>query len=128
VTARNREGVANGRTHAVVNSADRPVAVTVATRTIVVFVLVVLSAFLVLALVYEARSVLVQLVVAVVLAMAVEPAVQSLERRGLRRGAAVGISFGIVAVALAAFAYLLVAPSSTRLDGSFTTRRAWCSN
>ena len=110
MTAPNREHVANGRRHVAVGAADRPVAVTVATRTIVVFVLVVLSAFFALALVYEARSVLVQLVVAVVLAMAVEPAVQSFERRGLRRGTAVGISFGIVVVALAAFAYLLVAP------------------
>ena len=110
MTASNPERVANGQPPVAVSAGERPVAVTVATRTIVVFVLVVLSAFLALTLVYEARSVLIQLVVAVVLAMAVEPAVQALERRGLRRGTAVGISFGIVVLALAAFAYLLVTP------------------
>jgi predicted PurR-regulated permease PerM len=84
--------------------------VALATRTIVVFVAVALAALLLLALVYAARSVLIQLTVAIVLAMAVEPAVQGLERRGYRRGAAVGISFGLVVVLLAVFAYLLLAP------------------
>jgi predicted PurR-regulated permease PerM len=84
--------------------------VTVATRTIVVFVAVVLASLLTLTLVWAARSVLVQLTVAIVLAMAVEPAVQALERRGLRRGTAVGISFALVVLALAALAYLVLAP------------------
>jgi predicted PurR-regulated permease PerM len=45
-----------------------------------------------------------------VLAMAAEPVVQALERRGLRRGRAVGLSFAIFVVALVAFAYLLLTP------------------
>src|SRR5262245_25319919 len=93
-----------------IRAADGPVVVAVSTRTIVAFVVVALSALLLLALVYAARSVLIQLTVAIVLAMAVEPAVQALERRGYRRGAAVGISFGLVVVVLAVFAYLLLAP------------------
>jgi predicted PurR-regulated permease PerM len=84
--------------------------VAVATRTIVVFVAVAIAAGLALTLVYAARSVLVQLTVAVVLAMAIEPVVDVFERRGLRRGAAVGVSFGLVALALLAFAYFLVTP------------------
>jgi predicted PurR-regulated permease PerM len=84
--------------------------VAVATRTIVVFVVVAIAAGLALTLVYAARGVLVQLTVAVVLAMAIEPVVDVFERRGLRRGAAVGVSFGVVALALLAFAYLLLMP------------------
>jgi predicted PurR-regulated permease PerM len=94
----------------VVDSASGPVVVAVATRTIVVFVGVALASLLLMALLFAARSILVQLTVAVVLAMAVEPVVRAFERRGLRRGAAVGISFGVVALVLAAFAYLLLAP------------------
>jgi predicted PurR-regulated permease PerM len=87
-----------------------PVVVALATRTIVVFVAVATAALVLLTLVYAARTILIELVVAVVLAMAAEPAVQALERRGLRRGAAVGVSFGALALALLVFAYLLLAP------------------
>jgi predicted PurR-regulated permease PerM len=95
----------------------RPV-VTIATRTIVVFVAVSLTAVLALVLAWAARTVLVELVIAIVLAMAAEPFVQLCERRGLRRGAAVGASFGLLALALVAFLYLLLGPlvhESTRL-------------
>ena len=85
-----------------------PVAVT--TRTIVLFVAVALGALVLLALAYAARSILTQFVVAIVLAMAAEPLVQAFERRGLRRGQAVGISFGLLVVVLVAFAYLMLAP------------------
>jgi predicted PurR-regulated permease PerM len=42
--------------------------------------------------------------------MAAEPAVQALQRRGLRRGTAVGLSFGFVVLVVVVFAYLLVTP------------------
>jgi predicted PurR-regulated permease PerM len=87
-----------------------PVVVAVATRTMVVFVAVAIGSLLALALVWSARGVLVQLIVAVVLAMAIEPVVQAFERRGLRRGSAVGVSFALVAVALLVVAYLLLTP------------------
>jgi predicted PurR-regulated permease PerM len=87
-----------------------PVAVAVAPRTIVLIVGVAVGCLLLLALAWATRAVLIQLIVAIVLAMAAEPLVQVFERRGLRRGAAVGISFAIAAVTLAAFAYLLLAP------------------
>jgi predicted PurR-regulated permease PerM len=81
----------------------------VAPRTIVGFVLTVVAAFLLLAVVYAARAILVQLVLAIVLAMAAEPLVRLLERR-LGRNAAVGVTFAVVASLLIGFAYVLVAP------------------
>jgi predicted PurR-regulated permease PerM len=71
---------------------------------------VAIGALLLLALVYTVRGVLIQLIVAVVLAMAAEPLVQTFERRGLRRGSAVGLSFTLLVLAFAVFAYLLVTP------------------
>jgi predicted PurR-regulated permease PerM len=87
-----------------------PLPVTVAPRTVVLVVGVVFASVALVAFVYAARSILLELVVAIVLAMAAEPLVQVFEGRGFRRGTAVGISFGIAAVAALAFAYLLVAP------------------
>jgi predicted PurR-regulated permease PerM len=74
------------------------------------FVAVSLGGVLLLALVYASRGILVQLVVAVVLAMALEPLVQALERRGLRRGTAVGMAFAFAALLVVGFAYLLIPP------------------
>ena len=91
-------------------SRDAPVAVTVAPRTVLLIVAVGLGAVLLLAAVYAARTVLVELIVSIVLALAAEPLVRALERRGLRRGAAVGISFALLALALVVFAYLLLKP------------------
>jgi predicted PurR-regulated permease PerM len=87
--------------------------VSIAPRTIVLFVIVAIGALLLLALLYAARVVLTQLTVAVVLAMAAEPLVAAFERRGLRRGSAVGISFALFALAIVAFAYLLLTPLIT---------------
>lgn len=87
-----------------------PVAVSLAPRTIVLFVAVALGALLLLAVAFAVRDLLVQLVVAIVLALAAEPVVQAFERRGLGRGAAVGVSFGLLALALVTFLYLLVKP------------------
>jgi predicted PurR-regulated permease PerM len=84
--------------------------VTIAPRTVVLFVAVALGSLLVLAGAYAVRSVLVQLIVAIVLAMAAEPVVQVFERRGLSRGRAVGISFALLALALLVFAFLLIKP------------------
>jgi len=91
-------------------SAAAPMPVTVAPRTVVLFVGVALGALVLLALAYAARSILAQFVVAIVLAMAAEPLVQAFERRGLARGQAVGISFGLLVAALVAFGYILLAP------------------
>jgi predicted PurR-regulated permease PerM len=84
--------------------------VALAPRTIVVFVGVAVGSVLLLAVAYAARAVLLQLTVAAVLAMAAEPLVQAFERRGLRRGGAVGVSFALVSLALIGIAYLLVMP------------------
>src|SRR5262245_56580793 len=87
-----------------------PEQVVVAPRTLVILVAVALGGVLLVALAYATRGILVQLVVAVVLAMALEPLVQVLQRRGLQRGRAVGVAFTLAALAVAAFAYLLVPP------------------
>jgi predicted PurR-regulated permease PerM len=84
--------------------------VVVAPRTIVLFVAVALGVLLLLAVAYALRSILVQLLVAVVLAMAVEPLVGALERRGLRRGAAAGITFALLSILLILSLYTLAKP------------------
>jgi putative heme transporter len=92
--------------------------VTISTRTVVLSVAVALAAVLGLVVVWAARTVVVELVIAIVLAMAMEPFVRLFERRGLTRGAAVGVSFAAVAVALVAVLYLLLGPlvqETTRL-------------
>jgi predicted PurR-regulated permease PerM len=98
----------NGRSRP--NEGVTPIAVALSLRTIVLFVGVAIGCVLLLALTWATRAVLIQLVIAIVLAMAAEPLVQVFERRGLRRGAAVGISFALVAAAILVFAYLLLAP------------------
>jgi len=84
--------------------------VVVAPRSLVSLVGVALAAVLLVSLVYATRGILVQVLVAVVLAMALEPLVQLFERRGAHHGQAVGITFALAALGLAAFAYLLVPP------------------
>jgi predicted PurR-regulated permease PerM len=98
--------------------ATRRASVTVAPRTIVLLVTVAISGLVLLAAVYALRTIVIQLVIAIVLAMAAEPLVRFFERRGAPRGRAVGVSFGLVAIMLFAFGYLLVKPlvdESTRL-------------
>jgi predicted PurR-regulated permease PerM len=97
---------------------ERPVPVTIPPRTIALFVGMALGGFVLLAGVYATRSILLQLLAAIVLAMAAEPVVQVFERRGLKRGAAVGIGFGLLVAVLIAFGYLLLSPlvdQTTRL-------------
>jgi predicted PurR-regulated permease PerM len=87
-----------------------PTRVSVAPRTIVLFVAVALGGIVLLAAAYATRTILIQLTLAIVLAMAAEPLVRVFERRGLRRDRAVVVSFVLAAVCLAAFGYLLVKP------------------
>jgi predicted PurR-regulated permease PerM len=97
---------------------EPPVPVTIPARTIALFVAILLGGFVLLAGVYATRSILLQLVAAIVLAMAAEPVVQVFERRGLKRGAAVGISFGLLLAALIVLGYFLLSPlvdQTTRL-------------
>jgi predicted PurR-regulated permease PerM len=89
--------------------------VAIAPRTLVLFALVALVSVGLVAFAYATRSILAQVVVATVLAMAAEPLVQALQRRGLRRGSAVGLSFGVLVLVLAGFAYVLFAPLAHEL-------------
>jgi predicted PurR-regulated permease PerM len=98
------------RSRAARSGSSQPTQVVVAPRTLVAWVAASLGGVLLLGLAYAARGILSQLVIAVVLAMAVEPLVQALERRGLRRGSAVGIAFGLLTLSVVGFAYLLIPP------------------
>jgi len=81
----------------------------------VIFFLLLGVAVVLGALTWALHTILIQLVVAVVLAMALEPLVRVFEQRGLRRGAAVGVTFSLVAVVLVVFAYLLFDPLVSEL-------------
>ena len=97
---------------------EQPVPVTIPPRTIALFVAMALGGLVLLAAAFAVRSILLQLAAAVVLAMAAEPVVKAFERRGLKRGAAVGISFGLLVATLLAFGYILLSPlvdQTTRL-------------
>jgi predicted PurR-regulated permease PerM len=91
-------------------SAKKAPQVAVSPRSLVLLVVIALVAVLLVALASAARGILIQLLVAVVLAMALEPLVQVLERRGVGRSQAVGITFTLPLVGVAAFTYLLIQP------------------
>lgn len=96
---------------------QRPV-VAISTRSVVITVAVALTAVLAVVVAWQVRTVIVEFLIAVVLALAAEPLVQVFERRGLRRGAAVGVSFATFAFALVTVLYLMVGPlvhETTRL-------------
>jgi predicted PurR-regulated permease PerM len=101
---------ARGKGATTLRQAKPPPLVAVAPRTIVLTTGVAIAGFVLVVFAYATRTVLLQLTVAIVLAMAAEPLVRVFERRGLRRGGAVGVSFVLVALALGVFAYLLLTP------------------
>lgn len=84
-------------------------------RSLLTFVVFLLGGLLLVAAAYGVRAILVQFLAAVVLAMAMEPPVQGLERRGLSRSRAVGVTFILAVVGVAAFAYLLLQPLANGL-------------
>jgi len=94
----------------------RPQQVAIAPRTLLAFIALTALAVGLAFLTYAVRTVLTELVVAIVLAMALEPLVQFFQKRRLSRGAAVGVSFTLVAAALVCFAYLLFQPLVSELD------------
>lgn len=104
------------RSHRPASPAQPTPQVVIAPRTLVIFIALVAGAFFAFQLVYAIRTTLIQLVVAITLAMALEPLVGVFQKRGLTRGRAVGVTFGIVAIALIAFAYLLFQPLVTEVD------------
>jgi predicted PurR-regulated permease PerM len=101
------------RTRAPAGSATQ---VSIAPRSLLVFIALAAAAVALAALAYAVRTVLTEFVVAIVLAMALEPLVQFFERRRLSRGAAVGAAFALVTAALVGFAYLLFRPLVSELD------------
>jgi predicted PurR-regulated permease PerM len=90
--------------------------VAIAPRTLITFIALAVAMVVLGEFAYASRAIIVQLTVAVVLAMALEPFVQAVERRGLRHGSAVAVTFALVVVAGTLFAYLLFAPLVSELD------------
>jgi predicted PurR-regulated permease PerM len=84
--------------------------VVIAPRTLVTLAALAFGGVLLLLLAQAIRGVLTQLVIAIVLAMALEPLVKLFERRGLRRGAAVAVTFSLAVLTVALFAWLLIPP------------------
>jgi predicted PurR-regulated permease PerM len=87
--------------------------VVIAPRTLVTLAALAFGGVLLLLLAQAIRGVLTQLVIAIVLAMALEPMVKLFERRGLRRGAAVSVTFGLAVLTIVVFAWLLIPPLVT---------------
>ena len=84
--------------------------IVVAPRSLATLVAFLLGGVLLVGLAYAAREILIQLLAAIVLAMAFEPPVRALERRGLARDHAVGITFLLAVLGALAFGYLLFPP------------------
>jgi predicted PurR-regulated permease PerM len=79
----------------------------------VAVLLVLLTAYLI----YRARSALVLIFLACLLAVGLEPVIQRLERRGIRRGFCV-LGFAVlIAGALTALAFLVIAPAAQEVSG-----------
>lgn len=79
-------------------------------RTILIVLGVSLFVLALLGLVYLAFRVVTWILIAAFLAAALNPAVQIFERRGLRRGLASGLVFGVTVLALAGLGFLLIPP------------------
>ena len=77
-------------------------------RTVLQVLAIVVLVGLALLLVYQAWRVLTWIVIAGVLAAALNPAVEALERRGLRRGWAASVVFGLALIAFTVIGYLVI--------------------
>ncbi len=84
--------------------------IVVAPRSLATFVAFLLLGVLLVGLAFTVREILIQLFAAIVLAMALEPPVRALERRGLTRDHAVGITFLLALLGAIAFGYILFPP------------------
>jgi predicted PurR-regulated permease PerM len=74
-----------------------------------------LAAIAAAAAVYSVRELLLRVLVALFLAVSLDPAVRWLEGRGLRRGVAVGLIFGVFVVILAAFLLSIIPPLANQV-------------
>ena len=79
-------------------------------RTVLVVLGILLATFALLAFVYLAWHVITWILIAVFLTLALNPAVESLERRGLRRGYAAAVVFLLTVAALTGLGFLLIPP------------------
>ena len=89
--------------------------VTVRPRTVLTVLGMVVLVGFGLVLVYLAWRVLTWVLIAAVLAAALNPAVEVLERRGMRRGPAAGIVFGAALLVVSGIGYLVIPPVVTQV-------------
>ena len=89
--------------------------VTVRPRTVLTVLGLAVLVGLGLVLVYLAWRVLTWILIAAVLAAALNPAVEAIERRGLRRGAAATIVFATALLVVSAIGYLVIPPVVTQV-------------
>jgi len=82
--------------------------VVVRPRTVLQVLAIVVLVGLALLLVYQAWRVLTWILIAGVLAAALNPAVEAFERRGLRRGWAASVVFGLALIAFTVIGYLVI--------------------
>ncbi|MDQ3672710.1 MAG: AI-2E family transporter [Actinomycetota bacterium] len=107
---------------------ERPVAVAPESRVITIRPTTVLAVLgiavlvgLTMILLYLAWQVLTWILVAVILACALNPAVEAFERRGLRRGYAAGIVFGLALLVMAGVGFLIVPPLAAQVSDFIET-------
>ena len=86
-------------------------------RTVLQVAAVLLGVAIALWVVWISRRVLTWVAVAAFLALALDPAVRALERRGLRRGSAVGVIFTSAILLIALLGALLVPPLIDQIQG-----------
>ena len=79
-------------------------------RTVFVVLGILLATFALLAFVYLAWHVITWILIAVFLTLALNPAVESMERRGLKRGYAAAVVFLLTVAALTGLGFLLIPP------------------
>lgn len=89
--------------------------VKISPSSLVLFVIFLLGGLLLLAFGYAVREILIELLVASFLAMALQPCVRGLERRGLSRSPAVGITFVLAFAIAVAIGFLLLPPLAVEL-------------
>jgi predicted PurR-regulated permease PerM len=82
--------------------------VTVRPRTVLAVIGIILAVAILLAVIWISRQVLTWVAVALFLALALNPAVDALEKRGLRRGLAAGVAFLAVILGILALGALFV--------------------
>jgi predicted PurR-regulated permease PerM len=110
VTVTRLDEIANGQAD------ERPVAVSLTPRGVVVFIGITFAALLLLALGYLALDAISWFLVAAFFAMALNPVVEALVRRGARRGPAAAVVFVLAFALIVGIGFVVVPPIVTAVE------------